>query len=133
MCRPCSLAWQSIRKSWGKSKADESRADGAQSTVSAAFYCSDAKVDVKPLDRNIDRILSTPSPSTSGILTYKEHGLLLCEVHILRQKALQVLPREIKVEFLEELNDLVDLRTGIERQLRVVDRIRWAYGQWLSQ
>lgn len=96
-------------------------------------FDSDANTDTKPTNRNIDRILSTTTPSTNGMLTYKEHGLLLCEVHILRQKALQVLPREIYMDFLEELNDLVNLRTGIERQLRVVDRIRWAYGRWLSQ
>lgn len=66
------------------------------------------------------------------MLSYKEHGLLLCEVHLLRQNALQVLPSEIYREFLEEINDLVDLRTGVERQLKVVDRMRWAYSRWLS-
>ena len=81
--------------------------------------------------RNIDRILSAASPSTNGILSYKDHGLLLCEVHVLRQTAQGILPNEINAELLEELNDLVDLRTGIERQLRVVDRIRWAYAKWL--
>lgn len=65
------------------------------------------------------------------MLSYKEHGLLLCEVHVLRQAAEQVLPGQINVEFLEELNDLMDLRTGVERQMRVVDRIRWAYSKWL--
>lgn len=71
-------------------------------------------------------------PSSNGMLTYKEHGLLLCEIHLLRQKALQTLPREINAEFLEDLGDLADLRTGIQRQLRVADRIRWAYDKWLS-
>ena len=71
-------------------------------------------------------------PSSNGMLTYKEHGLLLCEIHLLRQKALQTLPREIYAEFLEDLGDLADLRTGIQRQLRVADRIRWAYDKWLS-
>lgn len=65
------------------------------------------------------------------MLSYKEHGLLLCEVHLLRQTAQQVLPGQISAEFLEELNDLMDLRTGVERQNRVVDRIRWAYSKWL--
>ena len=81
--------------------------------------------------RNIDRILSGSTPLESGILTYKDHGMLLCEVHVLRQKAQRVLPGEIYNEFLEEVNDLVDLRTGVERQTRVVARIRWAYSQWL--
>ena len=65
------------------------------------------------------------------MLSYKEHGLLLCEVHVLRQRARVVLPGEINTEFLEDIKDLVDLRTGVERQVRVVDRIRWAYTKWL--
>lgn len=65
------------------------------------------------------------------MLSYKEHGLLLCEVHVLRQAAQEVLPGQINAEFLEELNDLMNLRTGVERQMRVVDRIRWAYSKWL--
>ena len=57
--------------------------------------------------------------------------MLLCEVHLLRQKAQRILSGEIYNEFLEEVNDLVDLRTGFERQTRVVERIRWAYSKWL--
>jgi len=81
--------------------------------------------------RNIDRILNNSAPSSNGMLSYKEHGLLLCEVHVLRQKALQVLPGEINHEFLEEVGDLVDIRTGVVRQQKVVERIRWAYSKWL--
>lgn len=66
------------------------------------------------------------------MLSYKEHGMILCEVHILRQRAQHVLPGVIYAEFLEEVNDLVDIRTGVERQIRVVDRIRWAYSKWLK-
>ena len=85
---------------------------------------------IRPL-RNIDRILSAATPANNGMLSYKEHGLLLCEVHILRQRAQKALPGEIYSEFLEEVSDLVDLRTGIDRQIRVVERIRWAYAKWL--
>ena len=85
---------------------------------------------IRPL-RNIDRILSAATPANNGMLSYKEHGLLLCEVHILRQRAQKVLPGEIYNEFLEEVSDLVDLRTGVDRQIRVVERIRWAYAKWL--
>lgn len=84
-----------------------------------------------PFYRNIDRILNNSAPSSNGMLSYKEHGLLLCEVHVLRQKALQVLPGEINHEFLEEVGDLVDIRTGVVRQQKVVERIRWAYSKWL--
>ncbi len=81
--------------------------------------------------RNIDRILIGSTPSANGMLSYKDHGMLLCEVHILRQRARRTLPGEINNELLEELNDLIDLRTGVERQVRVVERIRWAYTKWL--
>ncbi|KAL8862340.1 MAG: hypothetical protein Q9178_001349 [Gyalolechia marmorata] len=81
--------------------------------------------------RNIDRILSASAPLNNGMLSYKDHGMLLCEVHVLRQSAGDVMPREIYAEFLEEINDLVDLRTGVERQIRVVDRMRWAYSKWI--
>ncbi|KAI9872428.1 MAG: Nuclear control of ATPase protein 2 [Pleopsidium flavum] len=81
--------------------------------------------------RNIDRIMTSSTPSNNGMLSYKDHGLLLCEVHVLRQVGQRILPGDINREFLEEVNDLVDIRTGVERQLRVVERIRWAYAKWL--
>ena len=85
---------------------------------------------IRPL-RNIDRILSAATPVNNGMLSYKEHGLLLCEVHLLRQRASSIFPSETNNEFLEDLNELVDLRTGIDRQTRVVERIRWAYAKWI--
>ncbi|KAL8694220.1 MAG: hypothetical protein Q9218_001107 [Villophora microphyllina] len=81
--------------------------------------------------RNIDRILSASTHSNNGVLSYKDHGMLLCEVHVLRQSARRIMPDQIYTEFLEEINDLVDLRIGVERQIRVVDRIRWAYSAWM--
>ena len=86
---------------------------------------------IRPL-RNIDRILSAATPANNGMLSYKEHGLLLCEVHLLRQRAQSVFPSETNNEFVEELNELIDLRTGIDRQIRVVERIRWAYAKWVQ-
>lgn len=82
--------------------------------------------------RNVDRILIGSTPTENGMLSYKDHGMLLCEVHMLRQKGQHILPGEIFNEFLEEVNDLVDLRTGVDRQVRVVERIRWAYEKWLQ-
>ncbi|KAI9836082.1 MAG: hypothetical protein M1819_001696 [Sarea resinae] len=92
--------------------------------------------------RNIDRILSSslPSPASpqsssssanSNILSYKDHGLLLCEVHVLRQLAKQLLPGDIWREFVGEVEELVDLRVGIARQARVVQRLRWGFGRYL--
>jgi nuclear-control-of-ATPase protein 2 len=65
------------------------------------------------------------------MLSYKDHGLLLCEVQVLRQKAAAVLPGNIHREFLEDIKDLIDIRAGIQRQMKVVERIIWAYAKWL--
>ena len=81
--------------------------------------------------RNIDRVLIGSTPSENGVLSYKDHGMLLCEVHILRQRARRILPGEIYNEFLEEVHDLIDLRTGVDRQVHITNRIRWAYARWL--
>lgn len=83
--------------------------------------------------RNIDRILTLSTPSSSGMLSYKDHGLLLCEVHILRSRASRLFPGEIEREFLEDVDELGNISIGIERQRKVIDRIRWAYAKWLSK
>ncbi|KAL7628898.1 Nuclear control of ATPase protein 2 [Parahypoxylon ruwenzoriense] len=80
--------------------------------------------------RNIDRILSEATPSPNNLLSYKDHGLLICEVHVLRRLAHNVLPADIEKDFLEDLDDLANLK-GIQSQLRTLDRIRWAYSKWL--
>ncbi|KAI2614187.1 ATP synthase regulation protein NCA2 [Hypoxylon fragiforme] len=80
--------------------------------------------------RNIDRILSEATPSPNNLLSYKDHGLLICEVHVLRRLAHSILPADIEKDFLEDLDDLANLK-GIQSQLRALDRIRWAYSKWL--
>ncbi|ETN42871.1 uncharacterized protein HMPREF1541_02029 [Cyphellophora europaea CBS 101466] len=81
--------------------------------------------------RNIDRTLTNCTPTESGILSYKDHGLLLCEGHVLRQRAVKVLPGNVQREFLEDFNDLMDIRMGIDRQIKVLERIQWVYSKWL--
>ncbi|KAI9689961.1 MAG: Nuclear control of ATPase protein 2 [Bathelium mastoideum] len=82
--------------------------------------------------RNIDRILTSSTPMQDcGELYYKDHGLLLCEVQALRHRASLVLPKNAFGDFKEDLADLVDVRTGVKRQRRVVKRLRWAYSKWL--
>ncbi|KAF6821501.1 ATP synthase regulation protein NCA2 [Colletotrichum sojae] len=81
--------------------------------------------------RNIDRIFSEATPAQNNLLSYKDHGLLLCEVHVLRNLMQRVLPRDRQREFLEDLDDLANLK-GIQVQVRALDRIRWAYGRWLQ-
>ncbi|KAF7545070.1 hypothetical protein G7Z17_g9456 [Cylindrodendrum hubeiense] len=81
--------------------------------------------------RNIDRILSEARPTESNLLSYKDHGLLLCEVHVLRNLVDRLMPRDIGREFLEDLDDLSNMK-GIQLQARALERIRWAYGKWLK-
>ncbi|KAI1426522.1 ATP synthase regulation protein NCA2 [Xylaria sp. FL1777] len=80
--------------------------------------------------RNIDRVFSEAAPTQTNVLPYKDHGLLVCEVHVLRRLAHKLLPAEIEKDFLEDLNDLANLR-GVQYQQRALDRIRWAYSKWL--
>jgi len=81
--------------------------------------------------RNIDRILTLAVPTPNNVLSYKDHGLLLCEVHVLRTRAKRLFPGEIEREFLEDVNDLCDINSGIQTQLKVLERIRWGYSKWL--
>ncbi|TRX97600.1 hypothetical protein FHL15_001355 [Xylaria flabelliformis] len=81
--------------------------------------------------RNIDRIFSEAAPTQTNVLTYKDHGFLIAEVHILRQLVHEILPADIEKEFSEDLNDLANLR-GVQYQQRALDRIRWAYSKWLK-
>ena len=81
--------------------------------------------------RNIDRILSEARPTETNLLSYKDHGLLLCEVHVLRDLVDKLMPRDIGKEFLEDLDDLSNMK-GIQVQARALERIRWAYARWLK-
>lgn len=81
--------------------------------------------------RNIDRILSEARPTDTNLLSYKDHGLLLCEVHVLRSLVDKLMPRDIGKEFLEDLDDLSNMK-GIQVQARALERIRWAYARWLK-
>lgn len=80
--------------------------------------------------RNIDRVLTNSSPTEFEELFYKDHGLLLCEVHVLREAAGKVMPVQIFRDFVEDVEDLVDVRTGVKKQRKVVNRIRWAYKRY---
>lgn len=82
--------------------------------------------------RNIDRILDGSTQTQDGMLSYKDHGMLMGEVHVLRQKALAVIPARIHREFLEDVYELSDVKVGVHRQGKALHRIRWAYGKWLQ-
>jgi nuclear-control-of-ATPase protein 2 len=81
--------------------------------------------------RSIDRILSEAVPTQNNLLSYKDHGLLVCEVHVLRDLVHGLLPGEVERDFLEDLDDLVSLK-AISIQQRALDRIRWTYSRWLN-
>ena len=66
------------------------------------------------------------------MLCYKDHGMMISEAQTLREKALPVLPNRLHREFLEDVQELTDVKVGVQRQSKAVERIRWAYGKWLN-
>jgi len=80
--------------------------------------------------RNMDRILSDCSPTEFGELYYRDQGLLLCEAHLMRQQAAGLMGGRVYREFCEDLDGVCDVRVGVERQRRGVERVRWAYGRY---
>lgn len=87
--------------------------------------------DTLRLLRNIRRILRNATPTQEGILSYKDNGLLLCEVHVLRQTAAKLLPGNVLRDFYEDIGDLMNIRQGIDGQKEVVKSLGWSYGKWL--
>lgn len=81
--------------------------------------------------RNIDRILTGSPQSDAGTLSFQEFGLLVCEAIVLRDLAIKTFPKDTFREFSQDFNDLIDNNSGVGRQIRVADRIRWAYAKWL--
>lgn len=81
--------------------------------------------------RNVDRILTGSPQANDGMLSVKEFGLLVCEAVVLRDEADQVMDKGTYREFLRDFDDLIDRESGVGRQIRVAERIRWAYGRWL--
>ncbi len=82
--------------------------------------------------RRIDKILSEATPPQNSPINYKEHGLLVSEVHVLRSLAKRALPGDVEKEFIEDLDELASLK-GIQVQQRALERIRWAYAEWLGK
>ncbi|EAW13771.1 NCA2 family protein [Aspergillus clavatus NRRL 1] len=81
--------------------------------------------------RNVDRTLTLSTPTDSGTLTFKDYGLLLCDAEALLRTAVTVLKGVDLREFHEDINDLLDIRNGVSRQLQVVNRISWTYSRWI--
>lgn len=79
-------------------------------------------------NRTVHRTL-TASRTDHGILSYHDHGLLLCEAESLLQKGRLTMNRAEREEFQKDVRELVKVQQGVERQLQVVERIRWGYGR----
>ncbi|EGC45496.1 conserved hypothetical protein [Histoplasma capsulatum var. duboisii H88] len=78
----------------------------------------------------VHRVLTASTTTRDGILSCKDHGLLLCETDILCQRAQNLLPGATYHEFQEDIRELLNVRVGIARQLRILERVRWAYAKW---
>ena len=91
--------------------------------------------------REIDHILYTaakPSgrvsqeePYAHGLLSFEHRGLLVCEVHVLRNLVQGQFPSGIEKRFLKDLDEMVNAKP-IFRQRENLDRLRWAYAKWLQ-
>jgi len=79
----------------------------------------------------MDRILTGSRQTDSGMLSFKEYGLLVCEALTLRERASKTFPGQAFQDFLQDFEDLIDNHSGVKRQIRVADRIRWAYSKWM--
>ncbi|RPA79542.1 NCA2-domain-containing protein [Ascobolus immersus RN42] len=82
--------------------------------------------------RHIDRILTEADPvKYDGRLSFKDHGLLLCEVYLLQEYGKSVLPKDVRGDFTEDMESLVDYSKGIKAQRQVLKRVRWAFKRWV--
>lgn len=63
------------------------------------------------------------------MIPYKDSGRLLFEAEELLAKVKSVLGGVQYGEFREDIQDLLNVKSGVEQQLRVVERIRWTYFQ----
>ncbi|KAJ5300558.1 uncharacterized protein N7443_005560 [Penicillium atrosanguineum] len=76
--------------------------------------------------RNVTRVL-TSAPLGDGVISHKDSGRLIYEAEALLQQVQGVLGGMQYREFREDIQDLLDVERGVDRQLRVVERMRWAY------
>lgn len=76
--------------------------------------------------RNVARVLTSAS-LFDGKVSHKDSGRLICEAEALLQQVKAVLGGLQYQEFREDIQDLLDVYGGVEKQLRVVERMRWAF------
>ena len=81
------------------------------------------------------RLLNTSpahDPHTEGSeISLTDFGLLLGDMHQLRQDCARVMPRDALQDFLRDAADLVDAQAGVGRQQQAIDRIARYSWDWL--
>jgi nuclear-control-of-ATPase protein 2 len=79
--------------------------------------------------RNVARILTSSAISSNGTIPYKDSGQLICEAEALLQQMRAVFSSMKYQEFREDIQDLLNVQIGVDKQLRVIERMRWSYFQ----
>ncbi|KAL4877248.1 ATP synthase regulation protein NCA2-domain-containing protein [Aspergillus karnatakaensis] len=85
--------------------------------------------DLRYALRSIHRILSTSSVSESGRLTYRDHGLLICNAEIILHKARSMLKGRDLRAFQDDISDLLNEHRA-DKQLHIAERMAWTYSKW---
>jgi nuclear-control-of-ATPase protein 2 len=67
------------------------------------------------------------APFSQGILSHRDTGRLLCEAESLLQTAESLLRGRQYHELRQDVQDLLHVSDGVEQQMQVVERMRWAY------
>jgi nuclear control of ATPase protein 2 len=89
------------------------------------------KGDLVKTMRSIERILCLHDPAKGGVLTFRDRGLVLCECYVASEFA-GLLPRRVRREFMQDLEDLEDVNLGVERQLRTIARMWRVWRPYLN-
>ncbi|KAE8348405.1 ATP synthase regulation protein NCA2-domain-containing protein [Aspergillus coremiiformis] len=82
--------------------------------------------------RNAHRTLILSNPTATGLLTYRNHGLLICETEVLLRKAGTLLKGADLRAFQEDIGDLINQKT-VGRQLEIIGRMGWVYTKWMHR
>lgn len=69
----------------------------------------------------------TSASHCDGVISRQVSGQLICEAQLLLQQVKAVLGGLQYQEFREDIQDLLYVQGGVDKQLRVVERMRWAY------
>ncbi|KAE8374332.1 ATP synthase regulation protein NCA2-domain-containing protein [Aspergillus bertholletiae] len=81
--------------------------------------------------RSVHRTLISPTPTSTGVLEYRDHGLLICDAEVLLKKAKTLLRGPDLHAFREDVIDLINQRMVVQ-QLEIVNRMGWVYSKWIQ-